>query len=211
MEKTKTTEQAINLWKELGVRSVNFNFSCGGDSMNDTDIVILTENGDIKNDVLWDYFDIEVYNKVEFYVNSDGHYNGENGVVEITLDEEEGFIYDKSAESEWNEQQTESVFIKLTDAEQEFIRKNILNINGEESNLEFVFKGDVFLTDEDEVFLEKFKERILEEIENNQPVIDEGELQEYYTYNTEEDNLKITEDGKIEIIVNYSVTVYRQD
>jgi hypothetical protein len=208
----QTTEQAIKLWKELGVTEVHFNFNCGGDSMNDTDLTIYTDGSkQIKNDVLFDYFENEVYENVEFYVNSDGHYNGESGIVTITLDDE-GFTYSKSSESEWSEQHTETVLIKLTDVEQAFVNKNLLNLNGDENNLDFVFKGDVFLTNEDEVFLEELEKRIKSVIQDNEPEIEyDGELQEYYTFNTEENNLTINQDGEIEIEVNYSVTVYREE
>jgi hypothetical protein len=211
MEKT-TTEEAIKLWKELKVMEVHFNFSCGGDSMNDTDLTIYADGSEqIKNDVLFDYFEDEVYKNVEFYVNSDGHYNGESGIVTISLDDE-GFSYSKSSESEWSENHTETILIKLTDVEQDFVNKNLLNLNGEENNLEFVFKGDVFLTDEDEVFLEELETRIKSVIQGTKPNIEDGgELQEYYTFNTEENNLTINQYGEIEIEVNYSVTVFKED
>lgn len=204
-------KEAIQLWKALKVTSVDFNFSCGGDSMNDTDIVINTEDGQIENELLVEFFDEEVYKNVEFYVNSDGHYQGEAGVVQIVLeDEDEDFNYSKTAESEWSEQHTESINIKLTDVEQAFIEKNVLNINGEGNNLNFVFKGDVFLSDDDEEFLEKLENKIVNEISDYEPEVEEGELSDYITYNTDEDNLTINENGEIKIELNYSVTVYRE-
>ena len=207
------TKEAIQLWKALKVTSVDFNFSCGGDSMNDTDIVINTADGEIKNELLSEFFDDEVYKQVEFYVNSDGHYQGEFGVVEILLegddDDDEEFTYYKSGQAEWSEQHTESINIKLTDVEQAFIEKNVLNINGEGSNLNFVFKGDVFLSDDDEEFLEKLENKIVNEVADYEPEVEEGELSDYITFNTNEDNLTINENGELEIQVNYSVTVYR--
>jgi hypothetical protein len=59
------------------------------------------------------------------------------------------------------------------------------------------------------LFLEQLEKKIEDEIRNNEPNIYEGELQEYYTFNTEENNLTINEEGCIEIDVNYSLTVYR--
>jgi len=211
MEKQKTqVETIIALWKQLEITNVNFNFNCGGDNMNDTDITIHTKNGEITNDVIHDYFDVVVYDKVEFYVNSDGHYQGEFGVVEITLeDDDDDFSYSKSAESEWTEQQSDNVCIKLTSEEQAFVSKNILNLNGDESNFSFVFKGDIFLSDKDEEFLAELETKILVEIRDNEPNIEEGELQDYYSFNTTENDLTINEEGEIEVDVNYSVTVYR--
>jgi hypothetical protein len=212
MEQQKTqVETIIALWKQLEITSVDFNFNCGGDSMNDTDIVINTKNGSITNDVIHDYFDNIVYNKVEFYVNSDGHYQGESGVVEITLedDDDDDFSYNKSAESEWTENQTEVVDIQLTSEEKEFIQTNIININGDENNVQFVFVADTFLTDEDEVFLEGLEKKIESGIRDYEPNVNEGELQEWYNFNTEENNISITDEGLLEIDVNYSITVYR--
>jgi len=205
-------ETIIQLWKELEVTSVSFIFDCGGDSMNNTNIEIHTKNGNITNDVIEDYINNVVYSKVEFYVDSDGYYQGENGVVKITLEDEgegEEFVFIKDAQSEWNEQQSDKIYIKLNETEKAFISKNILNINGGEDNFNFVFKGDVFLSDEDELFLEKLEKRILDEISDNEPNINDGELQDNYTFNTEENNLTINEEGCIEIDVNYSLTVYR--
>jgi hypothetical protein len=153
-----------------------------------------------------------VYNEVEFYVNSDGHYQGEFGSVEITLegDDDEWYLnYSKSSEAEFNEEQTEEVCVKLTDVEIAFLDKNILNINGDESNFSFVFKGDVFLTDEDEVFLEGLENKISVGIRDYEPSVDEGELQEYYRFNTPENSLYINENGEVVFEVHYSVTIYR--
>jgi len=207
-----SVETIIQLWKELEITSVDFNFNCGGDSMNDTDIEIHTKNGVITNDIIHDYFDNVVYNKVEFYVNSDGHYQGEFGSVEITLEDEgegEDFIYNKSAQSEWIEQQTEQVCIKLTDVEIAFLNKNVLNINGDDSNFNVVFNGDVFLNDEDEVFLENLEKKIEVKIRDYSPSINEGELQEYYRFNTHENDLNINEYDEVVFEVHYSVTIYR--
>lgn len=208
--KQKTTkEQIIELWNKLNVTSVDFNFSCGGDSMNDTDITINTKNGVITNDEIHDYIDNEVYNQVEFYVNSDGHYQGEFGSVEIILEDEgEDFVYNKSSQSEWNEQLTEVVKVGLTDTEIKFIKENILQIVGEDSRMDFVYKEDIFLTDEAEQFVADLHKKIENGIANNEPSVDEGELQDYNSFNTE-DEIVINADNELEIEVHYSVTIYR--
>ena len=85
-----TEKEVIQLWKENGVDSINFEFDCGGDSMNETTINILDKEGNvIECKEIEDYFDNKIYDKVEFYVNSDGHYIGENGNVYITLEDED--------------------------------------------------------------------------------------------------------------------------
>ena len=210
--KEKTTkEQIIELWKKLNVTSVDFNFSCGGDSMNDTDITINTKNGVITNDEIETYIDNQVYREVNFYEASDGHYQGESGVVEITLEgegEDEDFNYSKSSESEWSENFDEVVKVKLTDTEIKFIRDNIQQIVGEDSRIDFAYKEDIFLTDEAEQFVADLHKKIEDEIANNEPNVDEGELQDYNSFNTE-DEIVINDEGELEVEVHYSVTIYR--
>ena len=65
------------------------------------------------------------------------------------------------------------------------------------------------MSDKDEAFLEELEKKISNEIRDNEPNIEEGELQEYYSFNTQENNLVINEEGEIEVDVNYSVTIYR--
>jgi hypothetical protein len=206
-------EQIIKLWKALEVTSVDFNFSCGGDSMNESDIVINTKNGTITNADIETYFDNEVYNKVEFYVNSDGHYQGESGVVTIELEgegEEEDFTYYKNAESEWSEELNTDFAIKLTDKEAEFIKEKILNFNGDMDDINVVFKGDLILTNEDEIFLSELQEKILDEVRGYSPETTEGELEEWFSFNTDEDNLTINEDNELIINMSNRVIVYRE-
>ena len=94
-------EEIIKLWKEKNIDHVDFNFSCGGDSMNDTEIQIYDKQGnEVECSEISDHIDSEVYNKVEFYVNSDGHYMGESGTVKVELveDDEEPYLsYSKSS------------------------------------------------------------------------------------------------------------------
>jgi FkbM family methyltransferase len=114
-----TKEEVIQLWKENDVDHIDFVFSCGGDSMNETEIVIYdSKDKIIKNKDIEDYFDEQVYNAVTFYDNSDGVYMGEDGTVTITLeevdDDEVDFIYSKSSTEEWNETESFSKKIYLT-------------------------------------------------------------------------------------------------
>lgn len=209
-----TTQKVIELWKKLEVTSVDFNFSCGGDSMNDTNIEIHTKNGVIQNDEIENYIDNEVYKNVSFYEASDGHYQGEFGVVEVTMetDEDEAyFVYNKSTTSEWSEQQSEVVTISLNKEEVEFIKENVLNINGDDSNLNFVYKDDVFLTDDKVNMLNELDKKISNTIRHYEVKCEEGELQDYYTFHTEENNLTINEYDELEVEVDFSVTIYREN
>ena len=83
------TNEMIELWKKLDIQRCEMEFSCGGDSMNETDFKFFnSQNKQVDGEELEGYFENEVYNEVEFYEVSDGHYMGEFGQVEITLEEE---------------------------------------------------------------------------------------------------------------------------
>lgn len=207
--------EIVQLWKELNVARVNFEFSCGGDSMNDTTITIHGEDDEeIENETLKTYFDNEVYNAVEFYVNSDGHYQGESGYVDITLDEDgETFNYSKYSESEWTETVTTTTKIELTDEQVAFINDKVLNINGSYDEIAVNYKQDCILSDEEEEIAEELERTIQEQLESYSPEQDEGELQEdwfTFTTNPEGETLKIVGNG-LQVQVNNSVTVFKEE
>lgn len=159
----KTQEKtAFDLWKELRVSHANFEFSCGGDSMNDTNLIIYSEDGsEITCGEIADYIDNEIYNVVEFYVNSDGHYMGEAGNVHIVLSEDgEEFEYSKSSRSEWSETITSPLEVELDEKTIQFIKEKVLNINGEEGSGTINYKIDCILTDEEEEIGNKLVENI---------------------------------------------------
>ena len=94
-------QEIIKVWKELEVDYVNFEFSCGGDSMNETSIKIYnSKNQEIDSNKIRIYIDDVIYHNVEFYEASDGHYLGESGIVKIRLNEdEEDLDYSKTSQS----------------------------------------------------------------------------------------------------------------
>lgn len=173
-----TKEKIIKLWKENDIDYVNFIFSCGGDSMNETDFEIKTKSGDvIQNSDIEDYFDNEVYNEVNFYVNSDGVYMGESGNVYIRLeenDEEEYFTYDKESEEEWCEQVSFEEYIDLTDEEVEFIENYVTDINGSSEMWEYNinYKEDFLKTDELVVLEENLIKKIGDYFKDYEPNLD---------------------------------------
>lgn len=188
--KQNELQEYVKIWKELGVAYIDFNFSCGGDSMNDTDIIIYDEkNNRIESSELVGFFEDEVYRQVEFYVNSDGHYQGEAGVVRIELieeDDEPYFLYMKEAESEWNEQVTNEVLIPLTDEEVKFIKDNVSQINGDEGNIGFTYNKDLIFDDNKTKFVDELEEKIKDFIDDYSPEIEDGELMEYFTFEAED-------------------------
>lgn len=214
----------VKLWKDLGITHVDFNFSCGGDSMNDTEIHIHTKDGEIKNSEISDFIDNQVYMNVEFYVNSDGHYQGEFGNVEITLvesdeyddDEDEAYFeYTKSSRSEWNESFTSECFIKLTDDEFNFIKNNVVSINGDSDQaLIFAYNKDLFLNNKNSEMFDKLNTKIENELADYEPELSDefkdGEFDDYYSYECIIDNETLKENGVL-ISVSHSVRIIKDD
>jgi len=210
-----TTEEAIKLWKELGVESCTMDFYCGGDSMGDTSFILYGNGGEVDCDELVDFFDNEVYRHVDFYVNSDGHYQGESGTVEIALEDydgEEEFSYSKSATSEWSETIDTTLEIELTDEMVSFIKDNILNIRGGYDDKPIVnFKQDFIMSDEEERILNDITDLIDTEAENFEPDDYDGQLEEWYNYTTNERGEEITIENNILILqMSNSVTVFTE-
>jgi len=189
-----TTQEAIKLWKELSITECIMEFSCGGDSMNDYSFQFFNGNKKVESPELDSFFEDEVFKQVEFYVNSDGHYIGEAGEVHIELDdsdeEEHTFTYSKSAQAEFSERFSSYGELKLTKKEVEFIKENILNINGGDGEINVNFKRDFILSDEDDVLLEKLKNKIDDfavnlEIEGE----GDGDASDWYSFTTNIKNL----------------------
>lgn len=157
---------ALQKWKELDVDRVHFVFSCGGDSMYDTSIEIYDkEDNIIEVPEISDYFDEAVYNNVDFYEASDGHYMGEDGKVIITLtDDEDGFDYCKDSQEEWCENELFTEKFVLTDEEVDFIDKYVADINGNMSDGDYNvnYKVDFVQTDE----LIELEQELVKKIEN---------------------------------------------
>lgn len=204
---------AIKLWKENKVCYVNFEFSCGGDSMGDTNFQIYDEEGtEIHCAELVDYFEEEIYRKVSFYENSDGHYQGEAGNVEIRLNEEEDdFDYSKSSQSEWCETINNYIEIKLEEKEIELIKSKILNINGGEGDVQTNYKADCILTDEEVELIDKIEQKIADECSSYSPET-QFEVHEWFRFTTNEENEEIKiKRNKIVVEVSNQVTEYRDE
>jgi len=222
------TNEAVKLWKELGITSANMEFSCGGDSMNDYHFTFYKKNDskkknapseiEIENDELNRFFDEEVFREVEFYVNSDGHYIGEHGNVYIELDdsdedeEEHTFTYSKSAKSEWSERISEKTEIKLPKKLSKFVSEYVDNINGGDGEININFKKDFILTDEQEKLMEELEEIVLQETADFEPSYDEGEKEDWYTFTTNDgdDIEELTiKDDKLLVSISNSFIIYK--
>lgn len=215
----------IELWKAENITQATFRFSCGGDCMGDTEWEFENDKSVIKNPngELLSYFDNEVYNRVSFYVDSNGHYNGEAGIVKVTLIEEEGeephFQYYKNAESEYSESYQEIVQVELTPEQAKFIRNYVENINGgSDTSFTLNYKVDCLLSDEEEKIADGLKDYMGDYIDNVEPEGEyEGELDEWYEYNTDIDGEErvpqFAENKPNTLLVQkrYSTTVFKSD
>ena len=186
----------IQLWKELQITHIDFEFTCGGDSMNDTTLVIHKGDEVIENETISVYFDNEVYNAVEFYVNSDGHYMGESGNVLIELDDdEETFNFMKSAQAEYCERTTNKVEVELTDEEIEFVKEFVRDINGGEgegSNLNY--KKDFIINEKRKELIDSIGEKVADICGGFAPEIEgSGDLSDWYSFTTNEDDITNSE------------------
>jgi|OM-RGC.v1.014181213 hypothetical protein len=184
------TNEAIALWKELGITTANMEFSCGGDSMNDYHFSFYnSENKEVQSGELESFFDDDVFKRVEFYVNSDGHYIGESGNVSIELSEDEenpDFVYYKNAQAEWSESFTDEVAVELTEKEVEFVRSKVLNLVGSQDGNAINYKGDCILNNEEEQISDTISQKISDVVMNHEFENAEGEEEEWFQYNTDE-------------------------
>jgi hypothetical protein len=203
-------EQAIALWNNNGIVRAEMEFYCGGDEMGDYSFVYFNaDDEEVECKELDDFFDKAVFDRVDFYVNSDGHYMGESGTVHIELDtdeEEIDFTYSKSAQSEWNETITNTLTIHLTDEQIAYLKEYVRSFNGgSDENVNFNYSKDSIMTDEHER-IEKEIATILEETTNDYEPKTDNELNEWYNYQNEEP--MFNEHNELLVEINNETYVY---
>jgi len=201
-------EEVIEIWKAEGIDHAEFKFSCGGDSMNDTELRFYKENKAIKE--TWGlsaYFEEKVYDNVEFYENSCDNYIGESGTVTIELNEDEdGFDYDKSSTEEWLETYSNVLKVEITEEQARFLEEYIRDMSGggwrgDEIN----YKKDFVLKTEHEDMIQKLRDEF--EVKCNDWAYNQGELSEgSESYETSISIIK--EDEKFFIELEVSCEVY---
>jgi hypothetical protein len=184
-------QEIIDLWKKLGVDHCTMTFDCGGDSMGNTDFELYDKEGNVVNEpAITDYFDNVVYDHVEFYVNSDGHYQGEAGTVEITLnDDGDGFEYSKDATSEYSEEFTGITSVELTPDEVDFVNKFVRTIIGSEETQRVVFKRDCILNDEEVELQDRLVEKINDTAVDFEHPDSDGGSGEWYRFTTDMEDM----------------------
>lgn len=188
---TKTQKEIstiVELWKKNNIAYAEFHFDCGGDSMNETRWefyanvrqehkckecgtekvhISVTEirNEDVVE--IENYLDGEVFKEVEFYECSDGHYQGENGIVKIELDDDgEDFTYDKSATALYSSINTELLEISLNEEEGNFLKEYVqtMGISQWGTDVVWVYSKDVFLSKDRIELIEDITKKIEDEV-----------------------------------------------
>jgi hypothetical protein len=223
---TKLTKlQAIQIWKENAIINAIITYDCGGDSMGDMATVFYTENGEItfdgSND-LADYLENLSFEKVEYYVNSDGHYMGESGTVEIILDEdmdEPDFDFLKSAEYEYSEDEHYVIWVELTDIEKNTLKKYVQSIMAEEDNYQFDYLGDSIISNDELEILNKIAYKIIEKTDlywqENEFLFEECNNSVWATFEnffeTNPDDEMIFEGNNLKIFGRFEGYVYKDE
>jgi hypothetical protein len=209
--------EIIELWKKLDITKGEFIFSCGGDSMNETEFRFWnSKNEEVEDSELENYFESEVYREVDFYEVSDGHYMGEFGTVIIVLEEDDDepyFSYDKESQSEWEERLSEVMKYELTDDEVKFITEKVQSIVGGEDGQAINYKGDCLLSDEEVELSEKLLDNLWNTAGDYEFENADGEPQEWFVFTTsidEEDEI-IIEDNKLSVEVQRTYYQLKED
>jgi hypothetical protein len=208
-------QKIIQLWKENGVANIDYEFDCGGDSMGETTLNILDKEGElIECKEIEDYFENKIYDNVDFYVNSDGHYIGERGNVYIYLEENEGepyFDYSKSSTEEYEEFEGFDEYVEMTEEEINYINLYVSNINvdwGNDAN--FNYKNDFIKTDRHEELEKSIAEKISDYWDKYEPEV-LGELidgqDENWNTNENDDELE-TKGNTLKVILYFRSYVY---
>ncbi len=209
--------EIIELWKKLDITKGEFIFSCGGDSMNETEFRFWnSKNEEVEDSELEDYFESQVYKEVDFYEVSDGHYMGEFGTVIIVLEEDDDepyFSYDKESQSEYEERLSEVMKYELTDDEVKFITEKVQSIVGGEDGQAINYKGDCLLSDEEVELSEKLLDNLWNTAGDYEFENADGEPQEWFVFTTsiDEEEEIIIEDNKLSVEVQRTYYQLKED
>jgi hypothetical protein len=165
-----------DLWLELKVDHILIEYSCGSDETLLEGTMIYDQSGSqIYSNDLSDFFEEEVFKKVDFVDATDKYYLGESGTVKITMiedggryweDNEEGeeieiltyeFIYNKKGEEKYLHKIQNKLFIPLEESTINLINDKVSNIYGSHLTVIVNLKNDTILTEEENILLEKLK------------------------------------------------------
>ena len=209
-------KEAIARWKELNIDRAVLTFDCGGDSMGNMEWSLYdNEDEHVVDNGLVNYFDDKVYDHVDFYVNSDGHYMGESGTVTIELsyedEEDEDFVYNKDAVSNYEETVTNELVVELTDVELAFVKEYVRDINGGyDESVNFNYSKDFIMTDEMDELERLIGDKVSNAAAEFTPEEYDGELNDWYRYDIGGDAETIViKDNCIVLEINNSISTER--
>lgn len=195
----------LELWKKYNVKYAEFEFSCGGDSMNDEVLRMYDkQNVEIIYPASSELADLEqkiissIYDNVNFYVNSDGHYIGEYGIVTVQLNKDNIFEYIKNATSEYVEENMESIDISDIILSYDDILKYISQISGNNHDCVITYSKDFILTEELKTKIANFKEALYNKYDNFIPDITDDTNTERFDF--------FANDNKLNIFYSYIIT-----
>lgn len=195
----------LELWKKYNVKYAEFEFSCGGDSMNDEVLRMYDkQNVEIIYPASSELADLEqkiissIYDNVNFYVNSDGHYIGEYGTVTVQLNEDNIFEYIKNTTSEYVEENMESIDISDIILSYDDILKYISQISGNNHDCVITYSKDFILTEELKTKIANFKEALYNKYDNFIPDITDDTNTERFDF--------FANDNKLNIFYSYIIT-----
>lgn len=168
--KKQELQTAVKNWQDLGISYAEMTFDCGGDSMGDYYFSFYKKENEKSVEViskdLDSYFSEAVYEHVEFYVNSDGHYIGESGTVHISLDdddlEEPRFSYSKESKTMFSESKQLRVTLDLSEKELELFKNKVSVVMGDRDAIDTTvnYTQDTVINDEEELLLESIIAKI---------------------------------------------------
>lgn len=210
------------LWNKAKVSYCEMEFSAGGDSMNDYDFYFYDKKDkNINNNdtaALKEFFEDEVFKRVEFYVNSDGYYMGEAGKVVITLNEDDKdeptFEYDKQAQAEYSETFTTTIYVKLTKEELDVVQSKVGNMNGGDGEKNVNYKIDCIVTDKESEIIDSILVTLDDAADSAEYKDSDGEPSDWYNWTTGEEEgdnegIEITKEG-VRVIARRNFTIYRE-
>jgi len=202
MSKSKE-QKLIELWKQFDIMEAIFDFSCGGDSMNDTDLHILNSNAEeINNKEFRELLEDYIYDNVSFYVNSNGSYIGEYGKVDVVLENDKLNCYKTALSEHYNSDTYTINFPKNLIEKYNDIFEYILNIRGTYDDRIINYSKDFILTLDIELKLELLVSdicKIIEKIDLDSIITSDYE----YSNDIRFEGYTFTVSDK-KIIINYS-------
>ena len=114
------------------------------------------------------YLSHDIFQEVEFYEASNGNYIGEHGIVTIKLNEEEdGFEYDKSSKSIYNEGIAQLIKCEITEEQARFLGEYVMSMDGSDGE-EYVINyiKDFILTEKMEEMVDELHYAFYERVED---------------------------------------------